>query len=360
MTEALAEAGRAGRNPSSQHAFGRAARARLEAARRDVAALAGAEPGGLIFTSGATEAAALLCAQGWGRIVHSEIEHDAVRAAAAASGAEVAAARAGADGVVDLAALEAALAAPGPPSGAPTLVIVMAANNETGALQPVAEAARLARAAGAAFAVDAAQALGKTAFDFAESGADFALFSGHKIGGPAGVGALAAAPGRDVAPMLRGGGQEMRRRAGTENWLGAVGFGAAAAAADPARWAPLAARRNRLETRLKSKVGDLVFPANEVHRLPNTLCVATPHWRAETQLMRLDLAGFAVSAGAACSSGKMAESHVLRAMGHGPEIAGSAIRVSFGPETAQEELDAFATAFEQAYATRMRAGGQRG
>ncbi len=349
VAAAAAELAETGRNPSSQHQEGRRARAMLEDARRRVAAAAGAEPEELVFTSGATEAANAVFAQGWDAVVVSAIEHDCVLAAserAAEAGAKRIVAPATPAGVCDLAALEKALAE----IEGRALVAVMAANNETGALQPVAEAVRLARSAGAATLIDAAQAFGKVAFDFHGLGADFSILSGHKIGAPAGIGGLLIRSGRDFRSLLAGGGQETRRRAGTENLIGAIGFAAAAETIDAGAWAETAPLRDRLESALHSRAPDLVFFGQGIDRLPATSCFAAPGWRAETQLMQLDLAGFAVSAGSACSSGKLAASHVLSAMGADAGRAESAIRVSFGPEMTEEALERFAAAYLRLHA----------
>lgn len=337
-----------GLNPSSPHLEGRRARAMLEDARRRLAARVGAEPSELVFTSGATEAANMVFAQPWDHVIISALEHECVRAAAeraAAAGAALRIAPALPDGVVDLTALEAALRG----LAGRTLVAIMAANNETGALQPAKAATALARAAGAATAVDAAQAFGKTDFDFGDLGADFAFLSGHKIGAPAGVGAALIRTGREAPRLILGGGQEQRRRAGTENLLGAVAFAAAADAVDPSEWRAAEPLRNRLEARLKSEAPHLVFFAETIDRLATTSCFAAPGWRAETQLMQLDLAGYAVSAGSACSSGKLSASHVLTAMGADAATAACAIRVSFGPNTAPEAVDGFAEAYLRLY-----------
>lgn len=344
MAEALPRAVASGLNPSSQHQDGRRARAMLEDARRRIAARAGLEPQGLVFTAGATEAANWVFAQAWDAVIVSAIEHDCVLGAAERAnvgGVERIVAPVTRDGVIDLCALEAALRG----SRGRVLVAAMRANNETGALQPTAEVVRIAHAAGASVLIDAAQAFGKIDFDFTALGADYAILSGHKIGGPTGVGALLIRAGVETRPLLAGGGQEQRRRAGTENLLGAVGFAAAAAVAEPARWAGAAERRDRLEGRLHTGAKGLVFFAQRIDRLAATSCFAAPGWRAETQLMQLDLAGFSVSAGSACSSGKMAASHVLGAMGADVETAASAIRVSFGPETSVEALDRFAETY---------------
>lgn len=358
------EAGVTGWNPSSQHSEGRAARARLEAARREIAAAAGAAPGSVVLTSGATEGANTVLraaarpdggAEPWDVLLISAIEHDCVRGAAAAAaeaGARLAEIPANADGLVEPAAVAAALAAH---PGRRRLVAVMAANNETGVIQPVEEIVRLAREAGAQSLVDSAQAFGKIPYAFDALGADFALLSGHKIGGPAGTGAILVREGAALAPALLGGGQELRRRAGTENLIGIVGFAAAAASVDPDSWTAAASARDRFENLLKFAAQGLVFFGDEVHRLPNTSCVAATDWRAERQLMGLDLAGFAVSAGSACSSGKMAASHVLLAMGADPDLAASAIRVSFGPDASAGDAEALAASWLELWERRRRA-----
>ena len=335
MAEALAEPG----NPSSVHAYGRAARRRVEEARADVAALIGASPGDLVFVSGGTEAnAQALNGSGRARILAGATEHDSVLAWAGADRLPV-----DREGVVDLAALAARLA----PGGADTIVALHLANNETGAIQPVAEAARIAQAAGALLHCDAVQAAGKIALDVAAQGADYVGLSAHKFGGPPGIGALWIRPGAPFAARMKGGGQERNRRAGTENLPGIAGFGAAARAArrDLAGFAKLAAWRDRIAARALAARPDAVVHAAGAPRLPNTLCLGLPGVAAETQVMALDLAGFAVSAGSACSSGKVKRSHVLAAMGAGADAAGSAIRISMGWATEEREVDAFVAAW---------------
>ncbi|MCI4665556.1 MAG: aminotransferase class V-fold PLP-dependent enzyme [Neomegalonema sp.] len=348
MADAMEAMAAAGLNPSSQHTHGRNARLWLEKARKQVAALAHATHDQITFTAGATEAANWVFTQQWDAVVVSALEHDCIRAAAHAAEQRGVIRRdvpALAVGAIDLSALDATLSALTDAGASKVLVAVMAANNETGALQPYQQAAQLAHTHGAAFLVDAAQALGKMAFNFSTSGADFAIVSGHKIGAPAGIGALIQRGGGDLRPMIVGGGQESRRRAGTENILGAIGFGAAAANFDASAWRAAAEKRDLLENTLSSGAKGLVFFAPTIDRLPTTSCVAAPGWRAETQLMQFDLAGFAVSAGSACSSGKLAASHVLRAMGADDELATSAIRISFGPQTPQSDLDRFAETY---------------
>ena len=344
MAEALAAVG----NPSSVHSFGRAARARLETAREQVAALVGARPAQVVFTSGGTEANNLaLTGTGRERVLVTAIEHDSVLKATAATTISVTR-----DGVVDLTALQRLLAERAEPS----LVSVMAANNETGVIQPVAEAARIAHEQGALLHCDGVQAAGKIAIDFNALGADLMTLSAHKLGGPAGVGALIVADHVHLTSQQRGGGQERGRRAGTENLAGIVGFGAAAeiAAGALGAMAGLAALRDDLERRALAAVpGARVF-GQEAPRLANTSCLALPGVGSELQVMALDLAGVAVSAGSACSSGKVQPSHVLRAMGVDAATAGCAIRVSLGWRSTAEDVEGFLAAW-RALAARSRA-----
>jgi cysteine desulfurase len=320
-------------NPSSIHAAGRAARRRLEDAREAIAKRFGAAPAGVVFTSGGTEADALAVhALGRGRrLIVGATEHDAIRNAAPGASLLPVDGR----GVADLDALRRLLAGP------PALVCLMAANNETGVIQPVAEAAALCRAAGARLHVDAVQAAGRIPLDFAALGADSLALSAHKLGGPAGAGALLLAPSvADAAPLIAGGGQERGRRGGTPALPAIIGFAAAALdARDAAHLAPL---RDAIE-RAAAAAGATVI-GTDAPRLPNTTCLALPGVRAETQVIALDLAGIAVSAGAACSSGKVARSHVLDAMGLGA-LAGEAIRVSLPWSASEADVAAFAAAY---------------
>lgn len=337
MLQALADPG----NPSSVHAFGRAARARIEAARRSLAGLVGADPAGIVFTSGGTEANALaLRGCGRSRRLVSAIEHPSVLEAAP----EAERIPVTPDGTVDLTALEALLAA----ETRPALVSLMLANNETGIVQPVAEAARIAHAHGAWLHCDAAQAVGRIEVSLGELQADIITVSAHKAGGPAGIGALIQAdPTRNLAPILLGGGQERRRRAGTENVAGIAGLGVAArlAAEDLKGAAELAALRGRLEREALARVPEAVVIGADRERLPNTVCLALPGVEARTQVMALDLAGVAVSAGAACSSGKTDAGHVLAAMGLDERLRSSAIRVSLGWASGDGDVDAFLAAW---------------
>jgi cysteine desulfurase len=346
MAETLAECG----NPSSVHRAGRAARQRLEDARAAVARAIGLPVGGtLIFTSGGTEANVLaLTGLERGRILCSAIEHDSVLAAVP----DAVPIPVEPGGTVDPAVLETLLAA-GP---APALVSVMAANNETGVLQPIERVVRLAHEAGALVHCDAIQALGKIGFDMAALGVDLVSVSAHKLGGPTGIGALALAPGVDLSARQRGGGQERGLRAGTENLPGIAGFAAAVAEAVAAldRFAALAALRDAMEDRLKALEPDAVIFGAERARLPNTSCLALPGMASEVQVMALDLAGIGVSAGAACSSGKVRPSHVLSAMGAGPDLARAAIRISLGRDTGIAEIDRLVAAWA-ALAERRRA-----
>lgn len=340
MTAALAEPG----NASSVHQPGRRARRLVEEARAKVAALAGVEPNWVIFTSGGTEANNLalrgLPAQ---RLIVSAGEHDSVLQAVAE--AEVIGLTA--DGVVDLQALGAALK--DAPEG--TLVSVMLANNETGVIQPIGQVAALARAAGAWVHCDAVQAAGKIPLDMVALGVDLMTVSAHKLGGPPGVGALLASPELPLTALQRGGGQERRRRAGTENLAGIAGFGAAAEIAleDLPKLQKLGELRDHFEREIKALAPDLKVFGGAVPRLPNTSCVAVAGLAAETQIMALDLAGVAVSSGAACSSGKVQPSHVLTAMGAAPEEAASAIRVSLGWASRAQDIERLLAAWGDLY-----------
>ncbi|QJE72496.1 cysteine desulfurase [Aerophototrophica crusticola] len=325
-------------NPSSVHGFGRRARRVVEDARARVAALVNVPPSQVVFTASGTEANNLaLRATGVARRLVLATEHASVLEARP----DVEVVPVHPDGLVDLDAL-ARLLAGGP---GPALVSVQAANNETGVIQPLGDVAALARAHGAFLHSDGVQVAGRLPLDLMALGVDLFTLSAHKIGGPQGVGALVAAPRVGLEPILRGGGQERRQRAGTENVAGIAGFGAAAEAAmhDLDAYARLADLRDRLEERLLEAVPEAVIFGRSAARLPNTTCVALPGIPAETQLMRFDLAGIAVSSGAACSSGKVKASHVLTAMGAGANLAGSAIRVSLGWTTTEAELDRFAS-----------------
>lgn len=340
-------------NPASVHGSGRTARAALERARFVLAARFGVAPSGVVFTSGGTEADALAI-HGLGvgrRLVLGATEHDAVREAGRVAAGEDGPLWLPVDreGVADLDALDALLR-----SGPPALVCLMLANNETGTIGPVAEAARLCRAHGALLHVDAVQAAGRIAVDLAMLGAHTLALSSHKLGGPKGAGALLLAPEVALAPLIRGGGQERGRRGGTPALPAVAGFAAAAEVAgdgtqDGER---LAALRDALEAAAVAcgavacgvTARGAEARGTEAGRLPNTACLALPGRRAETQVIALDLAGVEVSAGAACSSGKVTRSHVLDAMGLGA-LAGQAIRVSLPWNATEADVTAFTNAY---------------
>ncbi len=329
---ALAQVG----NPSSVHAFGRAARNSVERAREQVAALAGCQAAQVVFTGGGTEANNLaLSGPRPSHLLVSAGEHDSVLQVD--SRREILPLLA--SGLLDLAALEARLQALR--GDGPVLVSVMFANNETGVIQPIAEIARLVTAAGGLLHCDAIQAAGKLGLDFGGLGLDLMTLSAHKLGGPQGVGALVLREPLALAPLIKGGGQERRHRAGTENVAGIAAFGAAAAAAqrDLPKMAELARWRDGFEARLLAKARLARVVGQGSPRLPNTSCVTMAGVKAETQVIALDLAGIAVSSGSACSSGKVTLSHVLTAMGLSAEAASSALRISLGWNSREEELE---------------------
>lgn len=352
-------------NPSSIHGEGRAARAIVEQARASVAELAGVSPRGVTFAASGTEAANLALTPailGPGsappvRLIASAGEHSCVLKGHRfpASAFETAPLRA--DGRIDLDALRQAIAR----DRGPVMLALQGANNETGVIQPVAEAAALVHAAGGVVVCDAVQLAGRAPCSAAALGADFLIFSAHKLGGPKGAAALvAASPNVGVAdPLIRGGGQERGLRAGTENVAAIAGFGAAARVAlaelesEPARLAPL---RDGLAAHVAHAAPDAVVFGANVARLPNTLCFAVPGIGAETLVIALDLAGIAVSSGAACSSGKVARSHVLEAMGVDPALASSAIRLSLGWSSSEADVAHFGQAFAEIVG---RVGGKR-
>jgi cysteine desulfurase len=337
--DAMVEALKAGGNPSSVHRSGRAARARIDVARRQVATLVGALPAEIVFTSGGTEANSLaLKGAGRRRVLASAVEHDSVLKAGPCKIIPV-----DRNGVVDLAALEHLLAG----SQEPALVSVMFANNETGVLQPIADIVRLAHAAGALVHCDAVQGAGKQRVDLHGVDVDYFSLSAHKLGGPTGVGALVVRAGAPLATDRKGGGQESNRRAGTENVAGIAGFGAAAEAAG--NGLDVAKLRDRLETELVKIAPQAVIYGGSVPRLPNTTCISMPGVRAETQVMALDLAGVCVSAGAACSSGKVSRSAVLTAMAVEDSEAETALRISSGWNTVSEDIDCLIAAWRGLY-----------
>jgi cysteine desulfurase len=345
--DAVLRAFEAAGNPSSVHASGRAARDIVETARAQVAALVGVVAGSVTFVSGGTEANALAIGSaafaGFNRIIVSEGEHDAVLETAAASGLQVLKMPLDADGVARLDWLEEALSDEGR-----ALVCLMLANNETGVVQPVAQAAALVRAADGWLHVDAVQAAGKVAIDFTALGADTMALSAHKLGGPQGVGALVAGTRATIVRQQHGGGQERGRRAGTENVAGIAGFGAAveAAARDLPAMANQGTWRDALAERVKA-AGAVVLGEGAA-RLPQTLCLAAEGFASQIQVMSLDLAGVMVSAGSACSSGKVKASRVVEAMGRA-DLAPFALRVSGGWASTEQDWISCGDAWLAAY-----------
>lgn len=302
-------------NPSSVHQEGRAAKSALERARQTIASAFGADGAEVVFTSSATEAAALALR---GRdIMGSPVEHDAVRAWVDESLAVQT------NGLVEVTD--------------PASSSVQLANSETGVVQSLPQGLAV---------TDATQAFGKLPIAFNWLGADMAIVSAHKLGGPKGIGALVMKRGIDLDVLLKGGGQEMGRRAGTENIIGAVGFAAAAEAAqhdiEKGVWDNVEKLRDLMEATIENEAKETIFLGKESKRLPNTSCFALPGWKGETQVMQMDLAGYAISAGSACSSGKVKASAVLQAMGYDATTASSAIRVSLGPETTEQDVLGFA------------------
>ncbi|HEY0439670.1 MAG TPA: cysteine desulfurase family protein [Xanthobacteraceae bacterium] len=353
---ALARALEGTGNPSSVHGEGRTARRLIESARQSVAALVGAEPGNVVFTSGGTEANMLALTPHLqvgperaprDRLLVSAIEHPSVGCGGRFAAEAVSRIAVSASGALDLGDLQAQLSGAVRP-----LVSIMLANNETGVLQPVRAAAEIVHAAGGILHVDAVQAAGRMAVDITALGADLMTLSAHKIGGPQGVGALLR---RDQSlhfpdPLLKGGGQERGLRAGTENVAAIAGFGAAAAelrAQVAAEIVHLSGLRDRLEAGLRAIAPETVIFGADAARVPNTTLFALAGIKAETALIALDLAGIAVSSGSACSSGKVAPSHVLAAMGVAPELARGAIRISTGYGSTAADIDRFLQAWRR-------------
>jgi cysteine desulfurase len=343
-------------NPSSVHAAGRAARRIVEGAREQVAALVGAQARDVVFTSGGTEANMLVLSPLLGDTLQvSAIEHPSVKCAGRFAAAEEIPVTT--DGVVDLAALERMLAGRSRP-----LVSIMLANNETGVIQPVAEAAVLVHAAGGLLHVDAVQGPGRIGCDFSALGADLMTLSSHKIGGPQGVGALIKKDGLSLDALIKGGGQERGTRAGTENVAGIAGFGAAAEATRTG-WRDEAARMKTLRYGFEGKIKvispKLVIFSEAAERLPNTTLFSVAGMKAETAVIAFDLEGVAVSSGAACSSGKVSPSHVLAAMGIAPELARGAIRVSLGYATTEGDIGTILNAWGKLAESLYKAGNQQ-
>ncbi len=353
-------------NPNSVHGEGRAARAAIEGARRQVAALTGADPAHVIFTSGATEAANMVLTPDFrmgrtplsmGHLYYSAIEHPAVREGGRFAKVDMTEIAVTSDGVVDLDALRTLLEAHDKTSGLP-MVAIMLVNNETGIVQPIKEAAEIVHASGGLLVVDAVQAAGRLALDINALGADFMIVSSHKIGGPKGVGALVTR-GEVLMPrpLIHGGGQEKGHRSGTENSLAVIGFGAAAQAAVAefdARNRAVTQLRDRLENEMRAAAPDVVIHGADGSRVSNTTFFTLPGLKAETGQIAFDLEGVALSAGSACSSGKVGESHVLTAMGRDPKLG--ALRISLGFSTTEDDIDKAVAAFAKIAARRRPAG----
>src|SRR6478752_2790438 len=358
--QAMAAAWEVAGNPSSVHAEGRQARRLVEDARTAVAAAVGGRPQGVVFTSGGTEANALALTPGLRRgagepvrrLLVSAIEHPSVLSGGRCSPEAIGTIQVTGSGLIDIDHLRRLLAVE-----PPALVSVMLANNETGALQPVGEVADIVHEAGGVLHVDAIQALGKIPININAMKADLVTLSAHKIGGPKGIGALVVADGtQGLEPLLRGGGQELGRRAGTENVAGIAAFGAAVRAAMAALESDstrLRGLRDRLEGGLKQAPGTIVF-AGDVPRLPNTTLFTVPGLRAETAVIGFDLGGIAVSSGSACSSGKVQPSHVLEAMGFGPNLAQGAVRLSLGWSTTEADIESCLKAWRKLAGTLIK------
>jgi len=352
-------------NPSSVHQEGRAARALVESARRDVAALCGAKPDHVFFTSGATEAANTLLTPLYKmgrselRLSHlyvSATEHPCMLSGGRFAAENMTVLPVDHQGIVDLDVLEQALKAHDKSKGLP-LVAIQWANNETGVIQPVEKIGALVKAAGGFFIVDAVQAAGRIALDIAAASADYLILSSHKIGGPKGVGAVVAISDLVMpSALVRGGGQEKGHRAGTEALPLIAGFGAAAREALAAqqegsnlpRWSDTI--RTTIENGVRKLAGDVLVHGDAVPRLPNTSFISLPGMKAETMQIAFDLGGIALSAGSACSSGKVGASHVLAAMGYEDECG--ALRVSTEKSTTMQDAEAFLTIFERLVARR--------
>ena len=359
---AMERAMEVGANASSVHTPGRTARGVIETAREAVGALIGTRPANVIFTSGGTEANNLGLEQaqalGCERVLVGATEHPAIGDAAVRAGLAVTVLPCDQNGVLDMAVVAQELAKPGR-----AFVAVMHANNETGAIQPIDALAKAVRDAEGILLSDCVQSLGKLPIDLQTFGPHMITISAHKIGGPQGIGALVLAQDIPVAPINKGGGQERGRRGGTENLIGIAGFGGAAQAArvqlHEGHSADLSTIRDAFEMRLQQAAPDLVVFSKNVERLPNTSCFSAPSLDAEKLLMTLDLAGFAVSAGSACSSGKVSRSHVLRAMGIEDNLALGAIRVSTGWQTDADDVtklaDCWLAAYRRAQATNAAA-----
>ncbi len=356
VVEAMSKALLEGGNASSVHHEGRNAHGWIDTAREQVAQLINANPRDIVFTSGGSEANSLalsgLVANGTvDRIIISAVEHPSVMASANLQGVEVSIIPVDGNGIVELDALEACLTK-AVAANERTLVSIMWANNETGVIQPIEDIVKLVHANESLVHCDAVQALGKIPVDFTACGVDLMSLSAHKIGGPQGAGALVVRSSVVLSPMFRGGGQELSRRAGTENLGGIVGFGRAAELiTSDNSGAEIASLRSQLESEIKKLRSDVVIFGEDQNRLPNTTCAALNGTTAEALLIMLDLSGIAVSSGSACSSGKVATSHVLSAMGVDDDVAKAAIRISYGRTTTAQDIEKFLNAWSKAVGT---------
>lgn len=332
-------------NASSVHGEGRAARRLIEDAREHVAELVGCRPADVVFTSGATEANCTALAGGWDTVYMAAVEHESVLVPVRSASSTIVELPVDRDGVVDFHGF-ASRALTNTDTGGRALLTLQMANNETGVCQNVAAAAVVAKDHGISIHTDAVQACGRMTVDFAALDVDLMSVSSHKIGGPMGAGALILRDGFKLPALIQGGGQERRRRAGTENVAAIAGFGAAAVAVKAdvdAEASRLQALRDQLESEILATVPDAFVIGADADRLPNTLCVAFPGELAETTVIKLDLAGVAISAGSACSSGKVGASHVLTAMGMPRDIARSAVRISLGWNTTESTSEQFSS-----------------
>lgn len=342
-------------NPSSIHQYGRQARHKVEEAREIIASALDISPAQIIFTSGGTEANNLAL-KGFfpdqNAIFVSAIEHESVKKAAPQAHCIPVTAK----GMVDCEALEQLLHECRLTYTGPVLVAVMLANNETGIIQPLDEVVAIAKSNGAYVHCDAIQGFGKIAYSMKELGVDSLSISAHKLGGPKGIGALAVSERLNLCPSLFGGGQERRRRAGTENLLGIIGFGAAVKANTIEAWQRLTVLRDALENQIQAFTPDPLIFGRQAPRLPNTSCIRMPGMDAELQLMAFDLEGIAVSSGAACSSGRIEASETLRAMGVDRSSAQQAIRVSLGLDTENSDIESFIRVWQRLYEKRQGSG----
>jgi cysteine desulfurase len=341
VADAIATALALGGNASSVHTAGRQARQLVEESREQIADLVGVRPAEIVFTSGGTEANNLvLRGTGCDHVLVSAIEHDSVLDAAE----NIEKIPVDENGLIDLAVLETRLSE----IDGQVLVSIMLANNETGVIEPVVQVVEIARKYGALVHTDAIQALGKITVDRAKLGVDFMSLSAHKIGGPQGVGALVVNEEVPLRALIRGGGQERSRRAGTENVPGIVGFGAAAR--ELTDFTEIKLLQDQLEASIKSIAPEAVVYGESVERLPNTSCISMPGVTNETQVMKFDLENVMISAGSACSSGKVQASHVLKAMNVAEDMASTAIRVSLGHGNTADDVAYFVSRWEKIYA----------